>query len=192
MFGITEQSRSDHSDARHAASGQVGDMEVAMKKLSLALLALSACAEPVGAVIAEGAPAPEADAADLEEARVSRATPWLVVSDVSLEDADGDWTWEAGEAATIKARLVNVRSRDFLWYPGITVTTDDPRVEVGQGWLYAIFGRTSHEIEMTVSASGLKAGDVVTFTLQSDALGCDSGFGPCPLADTTTLTVQVE
>lgn len=140
---------------------------------------------------------PSDDSGDSKESGDPDAeSGWIVVSAPRAEDAGGDGAWAAGESLTVYATLTNLRSDDYMNYPGILVIPDDSQVEVpapGGNWLYGLFGNSSSELGVTVTATeGIAIGTVVNFRIEVTSLSCTGEGTYCLDPAPITLDVVIQ
>ncbi len=121
---------------------------------------------------------------------------WIVASAPRAEDAGGDGTWSAGESLTVYATLTNLRSEDYNYSPGILVFPENDRVTVpdpGGNWLYALFGNSSSELGVTVTAaSDIPRGTFIDFRIEVTSLSCTGDGSFCLDPAPISLQVRVE
>jgi hypothetical protein len=119
---------------------------------------------------------------------------------VSLQDADGDGVWEAGEALDVELSLFTTLEDDgseqWVNYPGVFadlpdgVRLDDGTFREDIAWFYAV----SPDQPLTLHArlvadQDVAGGTELVFTVGS--LNCEENqaWGPCPTPSPLTLTV---
>lgn len=99
---------------------------------------------------------------------------WLSISDPNSLDAGGDGHWEPGETLTLQVILHNNWDDDYLWYPGVLVSSSDEGLQIpepGGDWRYALFGHTEELMNIPVVADAA-VGTTFHFQLEVTSLGC--------------------
>jgi len=110
----------------------------------------------------------------------------IVVSTPVIKD--GLVTVSPGETVHLSVQLREVAGQDFMYYPGVSFTSDHPAVELTGDWLYGIAACTSVELTATATFSDtIEPGTVVTISGQVAMLS-----EPCPGASSTSISVLVE
>lgn len=119
-------------------------------------------------------------------------TPWLTISDPGSVDADEDGFWNPGESLTLQVVLRNNWSDDYLWYPGVVVSSPDEGVsfpDPGGDWRYAMAGHTEDTMNILVEMDpSVEAGTTFHFELEVTSLSCENEQEHC--VDPGTLSYE--
>jgi hypothetical protein len=98
------------------------------------------------------------------------------MTDLRTEDADGDGVWMPGEVLIVWVTLTNVRDEDYWLYPGATVSSASPAVDLTEpayNALFGIFAGESTELPITLAGRpDATLGELVDLTVNVVALGC--------------------
>ena len=99
---------------------------------------------------------------------------WILLRDPVTADADGDGVWSPGEDLYVTVTLENVQSVDFMYYPGIVVSTDHRDIpDPGGNWFYGLFGGQSESLSVILHpAAGIPVGDTVHIAVDLSTMGC--------------------
>ena len=112
----------------------------------------------------------------------------LVVEAPVVTDDSGDGRVSPGEGADIRVVLRETAGLDFMWYPGVAFSSDDPRVTVGSAdWRYGMSACSAEEFHTRLSVPvGIPAGSVVTVTARAAMLPDE-----CPAANSLDIPVTI-
>ena len=96
----------------------------------------------------------------------------LAVEAPVVTDDDGDGRLSPGEGADVRVVLRETSGLDFMWYPGVRFTSDDPRVSLGgEDWRYGMFACSAEEFHARLTvAEDVPPGTVVTVTARAAML----------------------
>jgi len=110
--------------------------------------------------------------------------PVFEISNPEIIDENMDGVWDPGEVATINVDLVNSGSAGFGYYPGATISTDNPYITILSGentnTFYAIGANDSYEGQFLVQSDpSTPMGTIVTLDISwgySPTAPCDNDY----------------